>query len=61
MIAFVEEKKLLSESQFGFRAGYSTIDAVYTLTSLANIRKKQGKKIYACLIDLTAAFAKLIG
>lgn len=56
MATFVEVNNILSESQFGFRKGYSTVDAVYTLAGLANIHKKMGKKLYCCYVNLTAAF-----
>lgn len=47
---------MLTESQFGFRFGYSTIDAVFALMGIAKIKRKLRKKLYACFIDLTAAF-----
>jgi hypothetical protein len=52
----VEENNLLNECQFGFRKGYSTIDAVYALCGLAQMQINRNKKMYAIFVDLSAAF-----
>lgn len=56
MTSFVEENKLLSEFQAGFRPGYSTIDHIYTVTNLVKFYKSRKKKVYAFFIDLRSAF-----
>ena len=47
----------LEEGQFGFRKGRGTMDAVYVVNYVANreLGKKRGK-LYACFVDLKAAF-----
>ena len=53
----LEEKKILPDSQGGFREGRGTIDNVYILNHLIEkeIKKKLGK-MYALFVDLRAAF-----
>ncbi len=53
----VEGKKILPESQAGFRKGRGTIDNIYNLHTLAEqeISKKKGK-LFAFFVDLKAAF-----
>ena len=38
--------------QFGFRAGHSTQDAIYLLSTLIHKCKRRGKKYHAMFIDL---------
>lgn len=55
----MEERKILSESQSGFRRGRSTIDNIFILNHLAQKeRKRAGKeaKVYALFVDLKATF-----
>lgn len=52
----IEGNDLLTESQFGFRKNHSTIDAIFTFTGIAQLKRKQGQKMYTCFIDLSAAF-----
>jgi len=44
---WVERENLLSEFQTGFRKGYSTMDNIFCLTSIARIYQKMGKTLYA--------------
>lgn len=48
---------LLSENQFGFRAGRSTVDCLFIHDALIqqHLRKKRGK-LFACYIDFSKAF-----
>ena len=50
----------LCEEQQGFRQGRGTQDAIYTIKTLQQIAMKRKKRIYACFIDLTAAFDKIM-
>lgn len=56
----VEEKKIIPESQTGFRSGRSTIDNIYILNNLIQREKtkeaKKDRKIWALFINLKAAF-----
>lgn len=52
-----EEKKMLPESQAGFRKGRSTVDNIYILNHVIQREKtKEESKVYALFIDLKAAF-----
>lgn len=53
-------KGVLNRTQFGFRKGKGTIEAIYVLTEIIeeNTRKEKGK-IYVCFTDLKAAFDRL--
>jgi hypothetical protein len=56
LINYLETKKLLSCSQFGFRAGTSTSDAVHELTDYIVANLDQKKKVIAIFLDLAKAF-----
>lgn len=53
---WTQEHNLLSEFQAGFRKEYSTVDNIFSLTSIANSYISKGKKLYAFFIDFKAAF-----
>lgn len=50
------ESKALSECQFGFRKGYSTIDSIFVLKNVVEYRLMQKVRTYAFFIDFKAAF-----
>lgn len=53
----VEVKKLLPESQGGFRRERRTLDNILVLNHLVQReRNKKDKKIYAMFVDFKAAF-----
>ena len=56
MIAFLNPNNVLSPSQFGFQAGFSSTDALHFATE--NIRKKidQNEYVTAAFLDLSKAF-----
>ena len=48
---------IITDAQFGFRAGHSTIDAIFALQTLINkTLKKRGGRLYCCFIDYRKAF-----
>ena len=53
----IENRRLLSETQFSFRKGRGTMDAVYILNYLINrqVTRKKGTLV-ALFVDLKAAF-----
>ena len=51
---FYEEQ--LKRSQFGFRQGVGCNDAIYVAKQLQEIAYTADKSLYACFVDLTAAF-----
>lgn len=56
---WVESKNILNEYQAGFRKKYSTMDNIYNITSIANLKFHEKKKLYAFFIDFKAAFDKI--
>lgn len=56
LLKFLEENKILSETQFGFRPGMSTDDAVLELIEGVQNTLDEGKKGAAVLMDLSKAF-----
>ena len=52
----VEEKRILSEGQAGFRNVRSTLDNVYVLNHIIQRVKGKREKLYSMFVDLKAAF-----
>ena len=50
------QNETISDAQFGFKADYSTVDAIFIIQSLINKAINKKKKLYACFIDLKRAF-----
>ena len=50
------QNEIISDAKFGFKADYSTVDAIFILQSLINKTINKKKKLYACFIDLKRAF-----
>ena len=56
MLLFVERSSILSPTQFGFRKGFSTKDAVFFLFTLLENIKIQNRKSCVIQLDLSKAF-----
>lgn len=56
LINYLNKYKILSNSQFGFRNGVSTEDAVSSLTSTVTKNLDNGVKSISCFLDLKKAF-----
>ena len=56
---WVEDNDVLTEYQAGFRKKYSTIDNIYNLAGIVNIKLAEKKKVYAFFVDFKAAFDKI--
>lgn len=56
VVTFLEKQKLISEKQFGFRAGKSTEDAIISLTHKIYEALDKRKPSLCVFIDLTKAF-----
>ena len=55
-----EEHSIIDESQGGFRRGYSTIDNIFTLQSIAQkYLSKPGGRFYCLFIDFSKAFDRI--
>ena len=50
------QNETISDAQFGFKADYSTVDAIFIIQSLINKATNKKKNLYACFIDLKRAF-----
>ena len=46
----------IGDEQAGFRKNYSTLDHIYVLSSLIDLYKHKGKRIYCAFIDYKKAF-----
>jgi len=53
---WVKNNNILTECQAGFRKGYSTVNNIFSLTSIARSYIDSGKKLYAFFVDFRAAF-----
>lgn len=56
LIKFLEDNKLLSKNQFGFRPGLSSEDALYSATKFISNSLDNGEKTLAIFLDLAKAF-----
>ena len=56
LLDWAESANMINDSQFGFREGRRTIDAIYTLTSVMHLYKRKHKPLYACFVDFRKAF-----
>jgi len=57
LVEWTEDYSKLTESQAGFRKGYSTTDHIFTLNAIVEkCFAKKGGKLYACFVDLKIAF-----
>ena len=56
---WVEDNSLLNMFQAGFRAGFSTMDHIFSLSSIARKFIGRKKKLYTCFVDFKAAFDKV--
>ena len=56
---FLESNYKLSETQTGFRSGYSTIDNIFVLHFIISYLKTKNKTIYCTYIDYSRAFDNL--
>lgn len=56
LISYLNKYELLSDSQYGFRSGRSTEDAVTALTTLITEQVDRGNKCVAVYLDLKKAF-----
>ncbi|MES9880358.1 MAG: reverse transcriptase family protein [Sedimenticola sp.] len=54
-----EKHKVISNNQFGFQKGKSTVDAIFILHSIITKTLSSGKKLYCVFIDFEKAFDKI--
>ena len=51
-----ESNNVISDAQFGFKKGHSTIDAIFVLQSIIQEYLHKGKKSYCTFVDMRKAF-----
>ena len=56
LVDFCEENDIISDSQFGFRKGRSTIDAIFILKGIVDSVINSKGRLYCAFIDLKRAF-----
>lgn len=56
---WIEDNSLLSIFQAGFRPGFSTMDHIFAISSIAQQFIDRKKKLYTCFVDFKAAFDKV--
>ena len=52
----IEEKKLLNDSNFGFRIGVGTTEAIYTMKNVIDMSNLQNKPLYTATLDVEKAY-----
>ena len=57
LVSWIDRNKLISESQAGFRKGYSTLDNIFVLDTIIQDKlQKKNRPLYACFIDIKKCF-----
>lgn len=54
--SFCEQNDIISDAQFGFRKGRSTVDAVFVLMSLIQKYLNENKRLYVVFVDMMKCF-----
>jgi len=53
---FCNENTIISDAQFGFRKGYSTVDAIFILMSIVQNYLNENKRLYVIYVDMLKCF-----
>ena len=53
---WAEKNSILTDAQFGFRSGFGTVDAAFSLNSIIERQFNNRKKLFACFIDFRKAY-----
>lgn len=56
IVNFCETNNVISDAQFGFRKGRSTVDALFTLTNIVQNYLFNNKRLYCVYVDLCKCF-----
>lgn len=56
LIQFLEDNKILSKNQFGFRPGLSSEDALYSATKFISKSLSSGEKLWQFFLDRAKTF-----
>lgn len=53
---WMEENRILKECQAGFRKNYSTIDNIFNLSAIVQLKLAEKRKLYVFFVDFKSAF-----
>ena len=56
LTVFIDSNQIMSESQAGFRKGYSTTDQIFTLKCIVELFVCQGRILFCTFVDYSKAF-----
>ena len=56
ILAWERDHNILTDVQFGFRSGLSTVDAIFVFQSIINRILCKNKRLYCCFVDYQKAF-----
>ena len=56
LIEWSNKYDTITDAQFGFRGGLSTVDAIFALQSVISKTLSEKKRLYCCFLDYTKAF-----
>ena len=56
LFRFCSQNDVISDAQFGFRKGRSTVDAIYTLMTVIQKYMNNNKRLYVVFVDLMKCF-----
>ena len=56
IVSFCENNNVISDAQFGFRKGLSTVDAVFILMNLVQMFLSNSNRLYCVFVDMCKCF-----
>jgi hypothetical protein len=56
LLIWDSDNDIITDAQFGFKPGASTVDAIFVLQSLINRTLKKKRRLYCCFVDYQKAF-----
>lgn len=56
LLKWIDDNDILTDAQFGFRHGMSTVDAIFSLYSIIQKTFLKKKRLYCCFVDFKKAF-----
>ena len=56
IVTFCKDNNVISDAQFGFQKGKSTVDAIFILTTLIQKYLNENKRLYCAFVDFKKAF-----
>ena len=56
LLKWSNENSIITDAQFGFKPGYGTTDAIFSLHTVISKVLSSNKKLYCCFVDYRKAF-----